>query len=242
MTRDSSQENIVIKNYIKNIKDILFRGIVTVALLNLTAITPASSNSDTFIDPRLLGLREVSVLQLSIGAISDGRQEQNCNLDRDLLERRGVNLLTDAGIRVITLAERQALRRRNASEISRQLGILERGGELPEPNSREARRRRENIDSLIYLPVLMMVFSVTDIPFNGDQYCALAVSATFQAWPSSDAMLGATGQRVFAGMLIWERQARAFSATRENLTGVSLARVDDIVREFVENWRAVNGR
>ena len=51
-----------------------------------------------------------------------------------------------------------------------------------------------------------------------------------------------TGRMFICGLLLWERQARAFAAPEARFQALAAERVEDIVSRFIATWREANGR
>jgi hypothetical protein len=188
-----------------------------------------------------IALRGITDLQLTIGSPPDAPAD--CRVDDRHLERVGIERLSQAGLQAITVDE--VLQRNQAmdEQLRRDLATIRSGQRLSPAASEALTERRSAALFLRNLPGLMIQIDTRrrNLP-NGEIMCALAVSADFSAPPVGTPHVAASGQAVFAPLIVWRHATLAAASSPSDIQNDSARILASIIGSFVEVWSRENRR
>jgi hypothetical protein len=185
------------------------------------------------------GLRGITNLQLTIGLPPTSHAD--CSIDHRNLERVGIELFAQAGLQAITADE--ALQRSHAvgEHLRRNFEAIRSGQRLQPTASEAAAERRSSLLSMRNLPGMMILFATDRLILpNGETICSLAVSADFAAPPAGVPTIAASGQAVFAPLVVWRHPTLATISSPENIRTVSVEKLEIIIRAMLSVWQQQN--
>jgi hypothetical protein len=189
-------------------------------------------------DDRALRFQGITDLQLSIGTPHAANQ---CALSAAELERRGIALLSEVGLRGLTIADALERSRANAERVERDLQLMRSGHRLPQIGSPESIDRQNSINFMRDLPFFMILFDVDSTTTqSGQTICALGVSADFSAPADGQSRVAATKQQVHAPLLLWRHGTKAVIATPDTIQDVAENRLQEAINAMIAVWRTQN--
>ena len=207
-----------------------------------TVVRPAPATAqDTRLapDPFLERLVGINTVQVGIVTWPDPVTGGPCLLDEAPLERRALELFRASGIRALSRAERADISRRFDAAMSRGFEALREGRLIPEA---EARQRRDDIEFLNNTPSVIIRLATAPVEAGGARMCALTADGIARVQAPAGLRVPLTGRGFVGGLLLWERQARVFSAPEDGLHALALGAVEDVTGRFIARWREANGR
>lgn len=190
-------------------------------------------------DPTGVRFRGISNVEVSVGI---GRASSNlCPLDRQALERFGVQRLRQAGVHALTSDDVTQLSRQSGEQLQRDLEVMRSGRRLPGSSSTTPDERHSAIMFLRNLPFLMIQFETEKIALgDGKIFCAIATSGDFAAPPAGTPTIAATGQPNFAPLLLWRHPVLAAVSAPEEVQQAAAQQLDIIVQRMLRTWREQN--
>ena len=212
--------------------------LILAALLGLARPAAAQETRlapDPFLE-RLVGINTVLVAVVtSPGSWSSAP----CMLEEAPLERRLLEMFRAVGIRPVSRAERAEINRRADAAITRGLQGMREGRSTPEE---EARQRRADIEFINNTPLVIVRLATAPVEAGGVRMCALTADGIVTVQAPAGLRVPVTGRSFSGGLLLWERQARVFSAPEDGLHALALGAVEDVTGRFIARWREANGR
>lgn len=190
---------------------------------------------------RDIALRGITDLQLTIGSPPDAPVD--CRVDDHHLERLGIERLSQAGLQAMTVDEVIRRNQEMDEQLGRDLATIRSGQRLSPAASQALTERRSAALFLRNLPVLMIQLDThwRSLP-HGEVVCALAVSADFSVPPVGTPHVAASGQAVFAPLIVWRHPTLAAASTPSDIKNDSARIVASIIGAFVEVWSRENRR
>lgn len=209
-------------------------------LLLLAVARPATAQSPLLVpDPFLERLVGINTVLVAVAPYPEPTRNAPCLLEEAPLERRALELFRAVGIRALSRAERAEINRRADAAMSRGFQAMREGRVTPEE---EARQRRADIEFINNTPLVIVRLATAPVEFGGARMCALSADGVVRVQAPAGLRVPVTGQSFRGGLLLWERQARVFSAPEDGLHALALGAVEDVTGRFIARWREANGR
>lgn len=188
-----------------------------------------------------IALRGITDLVLTIGSSPDAPAD--CRVDDRQLERVGIERLSQAGLQAITVDELLQRNQAMDEQLRRDLDTIRSGQRLSPAASEALAERRSAALFLRNVPGLMIQLDtrLRNLP-SAEIVCALAVSADFSAPPVGTPNIAASGQAVFAPLIVWRHPTLAAASSPSDIKNDSSRILASIIGSFIEVWSRENRR
>lgn len=190
-------------------------------------------------DPFLERLVGINTVMVAVAPFPDPTSGAPCLLEEAPLERRALEMFRAVGIRALSRAERAEINRRADAAMTRGFQALREGRPVP---AEEERQRRADIEFVNNTPFVIIRLTTAPVEVGGARACALAADGVVTVQAPAGLRLPVTGRSFVGDLLLWERQARVFSAPEDRLHPLALGAVEDVVGRFIARWREANSR